>query len=444
MAKKRTMDELRQVKDSVYKHPNVDSENPIPTDFWDELSESEKEALHKAQEEAQEEYLNYDEWEEMDNDFYEHLRERFQKGPDEIGPRQWKSFQNKVVPMQLMVIPAGRQHDGEKSKQSRDAMIASAKSGASVLINPQAGIVLVKAYPDQIDRVAKYLRDVESAIHREVVIDAKILEVRLNAGYQQGINWKLLGASQEGNTDLTSNLPSFTMPSKNSSLVFQLNICIRNAVPLLDRMHLSLNGSHVLGPKPTASNPNASAVRKSVPTFPGSWTPSMHNTLSILLLVFFRFINSETVLISGISNSATRSIPSAFSTPASFFITFAVAPYDDDDEKNTLWSFANTSTRPSSSSSNAYTDLTLTFVFPSRKISFNTVEPTTTTDLSSSRNALDVLSFTNRFTFAFSTLEIIDFFTGFVASFSSSFSSSSSFARVVAWQRVVVALLLEE
>ena len=38
------MDELRQVKDSVYKHPNVDSENPIPTDFWDELSESEKEA----------------------------------------------------------------------------------------------------------------------------------------------------------------------------------------------------------------------------------------------------------------------------------------------------------------------------------------------------------------------------------------------------------------
>jgi|TARA_B100000085_G_scaffold127958_2_gene116504 hypothetical protein len=117
MAKKRTMDELRQVKDSVYKHPNVDSENPIPTDFWDELSESEKEALHKAQEEAQEEYLNYDEWEEMDNDFYEHLRERFQKGPDEIGPRQWKSFQNKVVPMQLMVIPAGRQHDGEKSVQ---------------------------------------------------------------------------------------------------------------------------------------------------------------------------------------------------------------------------------------------------------------------------------------------------------------------------------------
>jgi len=51
---------------------------------------------------------------------------------------------------------------------------------------------------------------------------------------------------------------------------------------------------------------------------------------------------------------------------------------------------------------------------------------------------LDVLSFTNRFTFAFSTLEIIDFFTGFVASF----SSSSYFARV-AWQRVV-ALLLEE
>ena len=49
---------------------------PNPYRFWDELSESEKKFTKQ---EEKEEYLNYDEWEEMDNDFYEHLRERFQK-----------------------------------------------------------------------------------------------------------------------------------------------------------------------------------------------------------------------------------------------------------------------------------------------------------------------------------------------------------------------------
>ena len=39
---------------------------PIPDDFWNELSEEEKDALTKAQEEASIEYQNYDEWKEMD------------------------------------------------------------------------------------------------------------------------------------------------------------------------------------------------------------------------------------------------------------------------------------------------------------------------------------------------------------------------------------------
>ena len=110
MAKKRTLNELRQVKDSVYK-------NPIPDDFWNELSDKEKESLAKAQEEADIEFQNYDEWTEMDESFYQHLRERFDKGPDEIGPRIVKTYQNKFLPIQMIVIPAGRQHNGEEMVQ---------------------------------------------------------------------------------------------------------------------------------------------------------------------------------------------------------------------------------------------------------------------------------------------------------------------------------------
>ena len=86
--------------------------NEVPADFWGELSTEEKDSLMKAQEEASLEYQNYDEWNEMDEEYFDHLRKRFDKGSDEIGPRVWKSYQNKNIPLQLMVIPAGRQHDG--------------------------------------------------------------------------------------------------------------------------------------------------------------------------------------------------------------------------------------------------------------------------------------------------------------------------------------------
>ena len=60
--------------------------------------------MGKAFDEANEEFSNYDEWDEMNEEFYSHLRERFGKGLNEIGHRLWKSYQNKMIPMQLMVI----------------------------------------------------------------------------------------------------------------------------------------------------------------------------------------------------------------------------------------------------------------------------------------------------------------------------------------------------
>ena len=97
------------------------NENPIPDEYWndgDNPSMEEMEALQAAANEM-EAYLSQpaNEWSEMDDVYYDHLRERFQKGPDEIGPRQFKQFQNAFLPIQMMVIPAGRQHNGEEMVQ---------------------------------------------------------------------------------------------------------------------------------------------------------------------------------------------------------------------------------------------------------------------------------------------------------------------------------------
>lgn len=94
------------------------NENLIPEEYWNEVSQEEMEALQSAADEM-ERYLSQpvDEWNEMDESYYQHLRERFKKGEDEIGPRQFKQYQNKFLPIQMMVIPAGRQHNGEEMVQ---------------------------------------------------------------------------------------------------------------------------------------------------------------------------------------------------------------------------------------------------------------------------------------------------------------------------------------
>jgi len=84
-------------------------ENVIPDEYWSSLSDSEKEAMAKAMEEADQFIMNEHEWQEMDDAYYAHLRERFNKGADEIGPRNFKTYLSKGIPFWMMVIPAGKQ-----------------------------------------------------------------------------------------------------------------------------------------------------------------------------------------------------------------------------------------------------------------------------------------------------------------------------------------------
>jgi|GEM_PF-28929 MSHA biogenesis protein MshL len=92
-------------------------------------------------------------------------------------------------------------------------------TGKQVILNPDAGIVVIKAYPKDMHKVAAYLDDVQNSMSRQVIIDAKIMEVDLGAGYQQGINWTLFGANisqdsdqsfSSGNKDIDNGLQPFT------------------------------------------------------------------------------------------------------------------------------------------------------------------------------------------------------------------------------------------
>ncbi|MCW8943747.1 MAG: pilus (MSHA type) biogenesis protein MshL [Sedimenticola sp.] len=59
----------------------------------------------------------------------------------------------------------------------------------SVVVSPQSGIVVVRAMPHELREVEAFLETTDEAMHRQVILEAKVIEVELNDGFQAGINW---------------------------------------------------------------------------------------------------------------------------------------------------------------------------------------------------------------------------------------------------------------
>jgi len=69
--------------------------------------------------------------------------------------------------------------------------IVGTGEGRSVIVTPQSGVVVVRALPEQLRSVEQYLRATRLSIERQVMLEAKIIEVTLSGEYQAGINWAI-------------------------------------------------------------------------------------------------------------------------------------------------------------------------------------------------------------------------------------------------------------
>ena len=66
------------------------------------------------------------------------------------------------------------------------------REAASVIINAEAGLVIVRATSRQHEKIQEFLDQVLANTRRQVLIEATIAEVQLNNQYQQGIDWSAL------------------------------------------------------------------------------------------------------------------------------------------------------------------------------------------------------------------------------------------------------------
>jgi MSHA biogenesis protein MshL len=79
-----------------------------------------------------------------------------------------------------------------KELESSLKAIVGTAEGRAVVTSPNTGIVIVRATAAELRDVEEYLDSAEETLARQVILEAKILEVSLDDGFQSGINWASL------------------------------------------------------------------------------------------------------------------------------------------------------------------------------------------------------------------------------------------------------------
>ncbi|GAB3522969.1 pilus (MSHA type) biogenesis protein MshL [Photobacterium alginatilyticum] len=155
----------------------------------------------------------------------------------------------------------------QQLEKAVQAMIGSGQ-GRSIVVSPQASLISVRAFPNELREVKEFLGVSQQRLKRQVVLEAKIMEVTLSDGYQQGINWSNI-TKTIGGTEIifgrptTNPIPSLPGDAISNLLGGQTNVTIQdgNFEAVLSFLDTQGDLNVLSSPRVTAAN-NQKAVIK--------------------------------------------------------------------------------------------------------------------------------------------------------------------------------------
>jgi len=188
---------------------------------------------------------------------------------------------------------------------------------ASVISNPEAGIITVRATGKQHAKISEFIVQVMRSARRQVLIEATIAEVTLSSNYQQGINWsKLLSAGDTKGFSLGQAISSQQLPTDTTANIGTFILNYVNPTSRLGSLNASVSLLETFGDVKVLSSPKLSV---------------MNNQTAMLRvvdnLVYFT-IKADTV--SNQTTSTTTFTTTAVTVPTGF--TMSVTPQIDDSD----------------------------------------------------------------------------------------------------------------
>jgi MSHA biogenesis protein MshL len=132
---------------------------------------------------------------------------------------------------------AVKQEDvGPSTSAIRDA------SNHRLLVNPQAGVIMIHAEPAIIEEAARYIEAVEGSVQRQVLIEAKVMEVTLSKDHQLGVDWNAVLNPSVGFSGLLNGALGIAKPSISLSTGSVQN---QNVNPSAGRFQYSISNGKV-------------------------------------------------------------------------------------------------------------------------------------------------------------------------------------------------------
>jgi MSHA biogenesis protein MshL len=97
-------------------------------------------------------------------------------------------------------VRTSNDNDFWKSLTTALTAIVGSADGRGIVINPNSGMIVVTGLPREIRMVENYLKATQVVVERQVMLEAKILDVQLNDEYQAGVNWASFSGSKNRTT----------------------------------------------------------------------------------------------------------------------------------------------------------------------------------------------------------------------------------------------------
>ncbi len=81
--------------------------------------------------------------------------------------------------------------------QATIASIVGGGEDRSVVVDRHAGLVIVRAMPGELRDVEAYLSNAQDNLQRQVILEAKVIEVELSDSFQSGIDWAAITSDRD-------------------------------------------------------------------------------------------------------------------------------------------------------------------------------------------------------------------------------------------------------
>ena len=145
-----------------------------------------------------------------------HARELGADDANDVGRRQQRlQRQRRATPARAAasrpqttgsVIDTVNNSDFWADLQTTLTAIIGTGEGRQIVVNAQSGVVFARGMPEELRAIGEYLERIHGAAKRQVVLEAKIIEVTLSDGFQAGVNWAAVQQQTDGDVITGGNL----------------------------------------------------------------------------------------------------------------------------------------------------------------------------------------------------------------------------------------------